>query len=379
MLKEKKIYVIIGAAGFGKRMAASLPKQFLKLGSSTILEQTVNKFKTVSLVDEIIIVTAKAYIDLCCQFFHEDVAAGKVHIAEGGKERQDSIKNALAVLMDLGAKSDDIVLIHDGVRPYASKELIEAVIWATEKDDAAVAAVSPKDTIRHETEGTLDRSKLYNVQTPQGFKISLIKQAFSRAEKDGYYGTDDASLVDRLEHKVTIVPGEEANIKITTREDLQMEMRIGTGYDVHQLVENRKLVLGGVEVPYEKGLLGHSDADVLIHALMDAILGAAALGDIGKLFPDSDDKYKGISSIRLLKETAKVIKDAGYFLGNADMTIICQRPKLAAFIPQMRMSIAETLGVSLDKISIKATTTEKLGFVGRGEGIGAEAVCLLSK
>lgn len=379
MLKEKKIYVIIGAAGSGKRMAASLPKQFLKIGQSTILEQTVNKFKSVPLVDQIIVVTAKAYVDLCCQFFHEDIEAGKISVVEGGKERQDSIKNAVASLAESGANPDDLVLIHDGVRPFASKELIESVIFATAEENAAIAAVRPKDTVRHQEEGTLDRSKLYNVQTPQGFKLSLIREAFDQADKDNYYGTDDASLVDRLGYKIVVVPGEEKNIKITTREDLPMEMRIGTGYDVHQLVEDRKLILGGVEVPYEKGLLGHSDADVLTHALMDAILGAAALGDIGKLFPDSDEKYEGISSIKLLAEVGKIIKDAGYFLGNADMTVICQRPKLAAFIPQMRMNIAETLGVSLDKISIKATTTEKLGFAGRGEGIGAEAVCLLNK
>ena len=158
-----------------------------------------------------------------------------------------------------------------------------------------------------------------------------------------------------------------------------MEIRIGTGFDVHRLTENRKLILGGVDIPYEKGLLGHSDADVLVHALMDAMLGAAALGDIGRLFPDSDPAYSGISSMILLEKVGDAIGEAGYSLGNADMTVICQRPRLAPHIEQMRANIAEALKVPKDKISIKATTTEKLGFTGRGEGIAAEAVCLLNR
>ncbi|MCI5721842.1 MAG: 2-C-methyl-D-erythritol 2,4-cyclodiphosphate synthase [Firmicutes bacterium] len=158
-----------------------------------------------------------------------------------------------------------------------------------------------------------------------------------------------------------------------------MENRIGTGYDVHRLVENRKLILGGVEIPYEKGLLGHSDADVLVHALMDAMLGAAALGDIGKLFPDNDDSFRNISSMKLLEQVQRVLTEKGYTLGNADVTVICQKPKLAGYIDEMRIRIAEVLQVETDRISIKATTTEKLGFTGRGEGIAAEAVCILNK
>ncbi|MGN0733563.1 MAG: 2-C-methyl-D-erythritol 2,4-cyclodiphosphate synthase [Emergencia sp.] len=158
-----------------------------------------------------------------------------------------------------------------------------------------------------------------------------------------------------------------------------MENRIGTGYDVHRLVENRKLILGGVEIPYEKGLLGHSDADVLVHALMDAMLGAAALGDIGKLFPDNDDSFRDISSMKLLEQVQGVLTEKGYTLGNADVTVICQKPKLAGYIEEMRIRIAEVLHVETDRISIKATTTEKLGFTGRGEGIAAEAVCILNK
>ena len=260
-----------------------------------------------------------------------------------------------------------------------SRDVIKAVAEKAGETGAAIAAVPPKDTIRHIEEGTLDRSRLCCVQTPQGFRMELLKKAFEKAAADGFYGTDDASLVERLGHAVAIVPGEYSNIKITTPEDLTMEMRIGTGYDVHKLVEERDLILGGVTIPYEKGLLGHSDADVLTHALMDALLGAAALGDIGKLFPDNDDSFKGISSIELLRRVKSVLDDKGYSLGNADVTVICQKPKLAGYIDEMRVNIAAALETDVDRISIKATTTEKLGFTGRGEGIAAEAVCILNR
>lgn len=379
MLRDKKVYGIIGAAGFGKRMAAPLPKQFLKIGGKTILETTVKKFENLSIIDQIIIVTAGDYQDLCCQFFHEQINASKIHVICGGKERQDSIYQAVRYLQEQGAEEDAVVLIHDGVRPYASGDLIRRVAERVVSDGAAIAAVPPKDTIRHEEEGTLDRSRLWCVQTPQGFQFSILRDAFEKAFQDGFYGTDDAGLVERIGQRVSIVEGENTNIKITTPEDLTVENRIGTGFDVHRLTENRKLILGGVEIPFEKGLLGHSDADVLLHALMDAMLGAAALGDIGKLFPDQDDSYKDISSLLLLERTGRAVAEAGYSLGNLDATIICQRPKLAGYIDQMRENIARVLGVPIEQVSVKATTTEKLGFTGRGEGIAAEAVCLLTR
>ena len=375
----RKIHVIIGAAGSGKRMGAPIPKQFLKQGGKTILEQTVEKFAGCDFVQNIVIVTGEDYLDDCRSLCQGIVPDHMFHVTVGGKERQDSVYRAMMFLESHGVEADDIVLVHDGVRPYVSKEVIEAVAEAAAETGAAITAVPPKDTIRHIEEGTLDRSKLCSVQTPQGFRFGLLKEAFEKAMAEGFYGTDDASLVERLGHAVTIVPGDYANIKITTPEDLTMEMRIGTGYDVHKLVEERDLILGGVNIPYEKGLLGHSDADVLTHALMDALLGAAALGDIGKLFPDNDDSFKGISSIELLRRVKKALDDKGYSLGNADVTVICQKPKLAGYIDEMRKNIAQALDTELDRISIKATTTEKLGFTGRGEGIAAEAVCILNR
>lgn len=379
MFYDKKVYGIIGAAGSGKRMAAPLPKQFLKIGGKTILETTVEKFETSSIIDKIIIVTAEDYQELCCQFFHKQINEEKVHIICGGRERQDSVYEAVRCLENMGAAGDSLVLIHDGVRPYVSRDLIRRVAESAAAEGAAVAAVQPKDTIRQIDAGTLDRSKLWCVQTPQAFRFSILKKAFETACHDGFYGTDDAGLVERIGQQVCIVEGEYNNIKITTPEDLTVENRIGTGFDVHRLAEKRKLILGGVEIPFEAGLLGHSDADVLLHALMDAMLGAAALGDIGKLFPDTDDSYKDISSLELLVRTGQAVSDAGYSLGNADVTVICQRPRLAGYIDEMRGNIAQVLNVSIDKVSIKATTTEKLGFTGRGEGIAAEAVCLLTR
>lgn len=360
-------------------MGAQIPKQFLKTGGKTILEHTVQLFEDLTYIDKIFLVVSEEWKEYCNGLFSSAIAQGRLSVVTGGAERQDSVFSAIKAIEAAGAREKDIVLIHDGVRPYATPALIESVCRETAVKGAVIPAVPPKDTLRHVSQGTLDRSKLVCVQTPQGFSFGLVREAFIKAFSDRFYGTDDAGLVERIGHPVSIVPGEAANIKITTPEDLTVENRIGTGFDVHRLVEGRKLILGGVEIPYEKGLLGHSDADVLVHALMDAMLGAAAMGDIGKLFPDSDDRFKGISSMRLLEEVWRVLTEKGYSFGNADVTVICQKPKLAGYIDDMRRAIAQVLGVDTDRVSIKATTTEKLGFTGRGEGIAAEAVCILSK
>ena len=379
MLKDRNVYAIISAAGSGRRMAAPVPKQFIQIDGKTILEKTVEPFLNCSLIDGIVIVVPETYLDFSCRIFSAPIEKKKLRVIKGGKERQDSVHLGLTALREIGAEDDSIVLIHDGVRPYVSENLIRTVAETAAKAGAVVPAVPPKDTIRHREKGTLDRSMLCCVQTPQGFELSLIEEACRQALSRGFYGTDDGGLVERMGRTVAIVEGETTNIKITTPEDLMTETRIGTGFDVHRLTENRKLILGGVEIPFERGLDGHSDADVLIHALMDALLGAAACGDIGRLFPDTDPAYEGISSLLLLEKTGQVLKQEGYSIGNADMTVICQRPKLAPHIEQMRINIAQALEVPEDKISIKATTTEKLGFTGRGEGIAAEAVCLLHR
>lgn len=210
-----------------------------------------------------------------------------------------------------------------------------------------------------------------------------MEQAYEEGEANGFFGTDDASYVEQLGIRVSITQGDYGNIKITTKEDLpeqeSLETRVGSGYDVHRLVEGRDLILGGVNIPYNKGLLGHSDADVLLHALMDALLGAASLGDIGEHFPDTEEAYKGISSLELLDRVAERLKEEGFSVGNIDATIMAQKPKLAPYKEKMKNNIAEALGIPLGSINLKATTTEKLGFVGREEGIAAEAVCIIKR
>ena len=301
-------------------------------------------------------------------------------VVQGGATRADSVRSGLA------AAEGELVAIHDAARPFVSEAVITAVLTAAAADGAAAPAVPVKDTIKiadgaGRVAATPDRASLYAVQTPQCFRRSLYLQALSAVtgEKASLV-TDDCSLFELAGLPVTLTEGDYANYKITTKEDLQKEktMRIGHGYDVHRLVEDRKLILGGVEIPFEKGLLGHSDADVLLHAVMDAVLGAAALGDIGQHFPDNDPAYKGADSLQLTREVAKIIAAHGYRVGNIDATILCQRPKLAPHIPAMREKIADAFGLPVDAVSVKATTEEHLGFTGRGEGIAAHAVCLVS-
>lgn len=374
MYRDNRVIAIIVAAGRGKRLGSSLPKQFLKVRGRTILEMSVEAFEQNKYVDEIFVAANADYCELTeklCRGFSK-----LKKIVAGGAERQDSVRAALDCLRG----ENGVVLVHDAARPFVSEAVINAVIEGTADFGAAIPTVPAKDTIR-QVDGTgsrtLQRETLACVQTPQGFRISLLKHAFEKAQAEGFLGTDDASLVERMGINISMVQGEDANRKITTREDLETEMRIGTGYDVHRLVEGRPLVLCGEQIPYEKGLLGHSDADVALHALMDAMLGAAGLGDIGKHFPDTDERYRGISSMKLLQKTAELLREAGYFLGNADITIIAQRPKIAGYIPKMRANIAEIMNCDENKINIKGTTTEKLGFVGREEGIASEAVCIL--
>ena len=395
MYEGQKVTAVIVAAGSGTRMGSDVPKQFLKIGGRTILETTVEVFEKNKYVDDILVLTGRDFVEFCeelCRPF------GKVRsVLPGGKERQDTVYEAVRRIPD-----GELVLIHDGVRPYVTDGVIEGVLAGAKSAGAAVPAVASKDTVRQlvsaagGTDGaeaacipegaqeapvpgsrTLDRKTLFQVQTPQGFQSSIIRQAYEKAYADGFLGTDDAGLAERMGQAILLTEGDYANIKITTREDLPMEIRVGTGYDVHRLTEGRKLILGGVDIPYEKGLDGHSDADVMVHALMDALLGAAGLGDIGRHFPDTDPQYKGISSLKLLEIVNQRIHEAGYELGNADVTIIAQRPKLAGYISQMEENLAAVLGADIRQINVKATTTEKLGFTGRGEGIAAEAACII--
>ncbi len=318
-----------------------------------------------------------------------------VNFALGGNRRQDSVRiGAEALSPDM-----EYLLIHDGARPLVTPEVVGRVCEGALKYGAATAAVPSKDTCKLGTdfvEQTPPRDKLFAVQTPQAFERDMYFYALSRAEAAGAFYTDDCQLIEAAGGRVRLVQGDYRNIKLTTPEDLivaralsaageteeqereeRQTMRVGFGYDVHRLVENRKLILGGVEIPFEKGLLGHSDADVLTHAVADALLGAAALGDIGHLFPDTDPRFEGADSLRLLGEVCRVLKEHGYSVGNIDCTLIAQRPKIAPYIDGMRENLACACGVAAGRVSVKATTEEGLGFTGSGQGMAASAVCTI--
>lgn len=306
-----------------------------------------------------------------------------ITFVNGGDTRQQSVMNAVK------EAKEDIIVIHDGARPLITLSVIEKSVEEAFSFGSSIVCVPSKDTIRldnGESSYSPPRSSAYIVQTPQSFSRSLYLKACETA--DGDY-TDDAQLLDAAGIKPHITLGEYSNIKITTVEDIDMARsligdmpigstpRIGHGYDVHRLVEGRALILGGVNIPYEKGLLGHSDADVLTHALMDALLGAAALGDIGKLFPDSDDRHKGADSIELLKNVVKLLAEKGFGIVNVDVTVIAQSPKLSLYIEDMRARISCAMNIPISAVSVKATTEERLGFTGSGEGIAAHAVAMI--
>ncbi|HVI40325.1 MAG TPA: 2-C-methyl-D-erythritol 4-phosphate cytidylyltransferase, partial [Anaerovoracaceae bacterium] len=365
MTREMKTAVIIAAAGSGKRMGGGIPKQYGNLGGMSILARAVKAFADLKEIHQITIVTNEDYLDRCRAELDGLGLMPKVReILTGGQERQDSIYRAIQRLPE----DADLVLIHDGARPFVTRELILRTIEAAKIHGAAVAAVPIKDTIKmvegNQLTKTLDRRYLYSVQTPQGFRKDILVRAYDEAYRKNYYGTDDAVLVERTGEKVYVVKGDYNNIKITTMEDIvfgeailggEKETRIGTGYDVHRLVEGRKLILGGVEIPFEKGLLGHSDADVLLHAIMDALLGAAALGDIGRHFPDGDESCRGISSLLLLKKVKEMLDENGFQIVNIDSTVIAQRPKIAPHTKKMTARISETLGIEENRINIKGT------------------------
>ena len=384
---EKRVTAVLVAAGSSTRMG--FDKLSFDLGGETVVQRSIRAFAECPLVDEIVLVAGKN------RAFLEQQAAAcpkPVQVVPGGTTRAESAKNGVL------AAHGDLVAVHDAARPFVSEAVIEAAVYAAAACGAAAPAVPVKDTVKQAVRGdgktvpeacmvaeTPDRSTLYAVQTPQCFDRAAYLAALEELDAEkARLVTDDCSLFELTGRPVQLTQGDYANLKITTREDLprpqQKEgepMRIGHGYDVHRLVEGRKLILGGVEIPYEKGLLGHSDADVLAHAVMDAVLGAAALGDIGKHFPDTDPEYAGADSLMLARHVARIVRENGWKVENIDSTILCQKPKLAPYIPAMREKLAEAFGMPLDAVSVKATTEEHLGFTGEGLGIAVHAVALI--
>lgn len=385
---------ILAAAGQGRRMGGGSNKAFLPLLSCSILLRSARALSASAEIDALVVVAAAGEEEEVRRELAQEPALKPWQVVQGGTERQHSIAKALAALPAEAA----YVAVHDAARPLVQPALISAAVAAARQHRAAGLAVPVKDTIKESNaEGfvaaTPRRESLWAIQTPQVFEASLLRRAYADAAAAGFLGTDDASLVERLGVAVRLVPGDYSNIKITTPEDLLiaeaflrqrgeepvMEWRTGLGYDVHRLVAGRKLILGGVEIAHETGLEGHSDADVLLHALKDALLGAAGLGDIGRHFPDTEERYRGVSSLRLLAEVAAMLRQAGWGVNNVDVTVAAQRPKLAPHMPQMVRNVAATLQVEPERVNIKATTTERLGFVGTEEGMAAYAVATLRR
>ena len=386
---KERVHVVLAAGGAGSRMGAGQNKIFLEAGGKSILLRSMQLFE--GIIDRMVIVCRPEDEQQIRRIVSMSGVSYQVSLARGGESRQHSVLNGLK---SLGADPDDIVLVHDAARCLTPVNVILDILESCRSKGSGVAAVPAVNTMKYADSDmyvlhTADRSDLYEIQTPQGFRFAQLYDSYIKAEKDGFVATDDASVAEHAGVRVLLVRGSKKNIKVTEKEDLVMinallqqdtpSFRIGMGYDVHRLTEGRKLILCGIEIPHTLGLLGHSDADVALHALMDAMFGAAALGDIGRHFPDTSDEYKGISSVLLLKEAIRKVREAGYEFVNADITIAAQKPRISPYIPEMIRKVSETLSCDTSQVNIKATTTERLGFEGREEGISAQAVCSLLK
>jgi 2-C-methyl-D-erythritol 4-phosphate cytidylyltransferase/2-C-methyl-D-erythritol 2,4-cyclodiphosphate synthase len=377
------ISAIIPAAGSSRRMNSNVNKQYMSIAGQPVLTRSLLSLR--EHVGEFIILSRPGEEELCRECARPYI--DNFIVIAGGTTRQDSVYNGL---LHCGG---DYVLVHDGNRPLVSADLVQRVIAAAREHAAAIPALPVVDTVKEVQDqrvvSTLPRHTLWAVQTPQVFARQLLLAAHTRARQEKFQGTDDASLVEALGAPVKVVPGEGTNLKITTPDDILLAqgiirekegrgldyLRTGIGFDVHELVPGRDLVIGGVHIPFALGLLGHSDADVLLHALMDAMLGAAGLGDIGLHFPDTDPAWAGADSGRLLAQVNRLLEQEGHHLVNIDCIIFAQEPKLSPYKSKMQETISRITKLDPARINIKATTTEGLGFVGRGEGIAAQVVC----
>ena len=373
-----RIGAIIVAAGQGQRAGGERPKQLRPLGGTPVFQWAVTAFQRHDAIDKCVLVVPKGQTES-----YGDTVGSEVTVIEGGATRSASVRSGLKAC-DLEA--DDLVLIHDAARPGLTTEMISSLIEALKTADAAAPALPVADALKRNTEdalATIDRSNLYRVQTPQAFRYQAITSSLS----GGHDLVDDLAAIEAANGKVTLLAGDETLSKITYPKDhARLERllmpnssapRFGSGYDVHALEPGKGVTLCGVFIPHTKSLVGHSDADVAWHALTDAILGAAALGDIGDHFPPSDPKWKGAPSDLFLKHAVDIARDAGWDLTSCDLTLICEAPKIKPHREVMRQKTAEITGLPVNAISVKATTTEGLGFAGREEGIAAQASAVL--
>jgi 2-C-methyl-D-erythritol 4-phosphate cytidylyltransferase/2-C-methyl-D-erythritol 2,4-cyclodiphosphate synthase len=389
---------LIAAGGLGRRLGADRPKQFLDIGGRSMLEASVAALAASDRIHEVVVAVPPDHLAAVAAAW--PAAAKPIRFVAGGARRQDSVANAFAGV----SRDADLIVIHDAARPFVTQELIARTVDAARAHGAAIAALPVRDTVKQAgaavADGsrpigaTIPRESVFLAQTPQAFRRDVLARALEEGRQVD--ATDEAMLVERLGLPVHVVEGDPQNMKITTPQDLatakavalhaarvegdgfsHRQVRIGTGYDLHRLAPGRPLVLAGVTIPFERGLDGHSDADIVCHAVTDAVLGAAALGDIGRLFPDTDPQWQGADSLTLLAGAMARVRDAGYRVANVDVTVVAQQPKLLPYLDRMRENLAAALGVETGAVSVKGKTNEGVDSMGRGESMAAHAVALI--
>ena len=380
----QRTHVLVVAAGRGSRAGTGLPKQYRILAGRPVIARTLDAFLGRHDLASVVTVIHADDSDL-----YVSSTAGLIGLGApvlGGATRQDSVRAGLAALAARGAQDEDFVLIHDGARPFTSSNLIDRAVRAAARYGAAVPGCPVFDTVKtvdgeNRVTGTPERAGLRAVQTPQAFRFGLIAAAHARAAEGRHDLTDDAAVAEFAGHPVTVFEGDPANTKITTMSDLEAaefrlqptlpDVRTGQGFDVHSFVEGDHVWLGGVRIPHTKTLSGHSDADVVLHALTDALLATIGDGDIGSHFPPSDMRWKGASSDRFLRHAVERVQARGGMIANINATIVCEAPRIGPHRDAMQRRIAEIAGIALDRVGITAGTSERMGFTGRQEGIVA--------
>lgn len=395
-----RLGVVVVAAGRSSRMGG-IDKQVATLGGEAVISHSLRVFEEFDDVGSIVLVMSAENLEEGIDAVNAGGFSKVVGVVRGGERRQDSVKIGLDLLAGQGSGAPEFVAVHDGARPFIDSEMIVRGLATAQKIGSGIAAVPVKDTIKtaphRVVTDTPDRSGMWAVQTPQIFRFDILKTAHEMTDEDV---TDDASMVESVGGLVAIFDGSNDNIKITTPEDLELATliydrrtsnldsgtggivvegsRFGIGFDGHGLVDGGPLRLGGIDIEFDQHLDGHSDGDVLFHAIASAILGAAGLGDLGGRFPSSDERYAGFDSAQFIAESARLAAEAGWLVSHLDATIIAQRPRLASEAPKMASKLADIDGLDQTSINVKVTSTDHVGAIGAGEGIAAQAVATLT-
>ncbi len=404
MKSPPRTAAVLAAAGAGARFrqaagpfapgaddSARTPKTFIALFGRPLWTYAARPLIACHEIERVILVAPPEWVEDAERTLQEMDLRKRAEVVPGGTRRQDSVLNALD---RLAQDPPELVAIHDGARPLGTADLVRRCVRSAIDTGSGVAALPVTDTLKRAgpdgvVEGTIDRSSLWAMQTPQVFRFQTLLAAHRKAQQEGVEVTDDAALLENAGERVQLVRGEEANLKVTTPEDFRIvaeilasrldggAVRVGYGFDAHRFETGRPCVLGGVLVPHEAGPAGHSDGDVVTHAIMDAVLGALALRDIGHHFPDTEPEYAGISSLDLASRVAEMAAEHGYRVVSVDATVIAQAPRIAGYVTQMKEALAGALCCEPARVSVKGTTTEGMGYTGRGEGIAAHAVAVL--